>query len=174
MIRVWVAAAAVLFAGFGGAGLHAESAPPNAVQDFKIEATKTLSLPGGGTMYSGDVRVTTLGVARLSVQSWQGGLLLRRSGSTGPLRPNSGGTGSDVVGTMPFDASTEMVEIGDGTVTFRDKAGHSLTVIASAPNSITAVVVPSVPPPVNPPQDQEPEPKPRRIDPVTDRGAVIP
>jgi hypothetical protein len=134
-------------------------APPD---DIHVDATKTMQIPGLGVTYSGIVRVSASPGTHITVQNTSSGLRLTRETP-----------GDNFVGNVVFDSSTESVDITADGVSFRDSKGHVLTIeYALRPAAMAA----NQAPPSAQPADSDPpsQPRPRRVDPVTDRGFVIP
>jgi len=146
---------------------------------------RDIDVDGNSVVLSGNVLIAATPDQRLVLKSQKGGLLVKFSDNQ-----------NRTVTISPFDAKSETVTMNPDGMTLSDSHGNSVTILTSGklPELPPAPVVtptptalstttPSSTSPVSvtivqtPPAPDDPQPrkkKERYVDPVTDRGAVIP
>jgi len=146
---------------------------------------RNIDVNGNSVVLSGDVLIAATPDQRLVLKSQRNGLLVKFSDNQ-----------NRTVTISPFDAKSETVAMNPDGMTLSDSRGNSVTILTSGklPELPPAPAVTTVPattsttptastPSVSvtivqtPPAPDEPQPrkkKERYVDPVTDRGAVIP
>ena len=154
---------------FGACAAHRALAD-TAVAPAGVSIQSTGLVGGDLKIYTGPVTIIESPTERVHVEAQPGQLLFRRIGATQ----------GDAIGATPFDPTTESFEMVNGALVLSDALGHTITIHPAmaapsagpvqpgAPASDPAASVSSDDPGPTPPK------KPRRIDPVTDRGHVIP
>jgi len=167
-------------------GTFAAFVPAHADQVLQPGITvraRDIDVNGNSVVLSGDVLIAATPDQRLVLKSQKGGLLVKFSDIQ-----------NRTVTISPFDAKSETVTMNPDGMTMSDRNGNSVTILTSGklpelpPTPAVTSTTPPAPPttstaPVSvtivqtPPAPDQPEPrrkKERYVDPVTDRGAVIP
>jgi len=169
-------------------GASATLVPAHADQVLQPGITvraRDIDVNGNSVVLSGDVLIAVTSDQHLVLKSQKSGLLVRFSDNQ-----------NRIVSISPFDVKSETVTVNPDGMTLSDSHGNSVTILTSGklpelPPAPVVTAAPSPPPPPStsapsnapvsvtivqspPDPDQPRKKKERYVDPVTDRGAVIP